>query len=240
LDRPSNYLRSYPDFASARHERLDLSEENLPHFCGPALFLRISKYAIWEAVLRTSRPFVLIKAMRFLRILLFSFLVVFLAVIGFGLLAPSDWDVERSVSINAKPEKIYPFVANFKTGWPQWSSYDLEDHRITYTYSGPDEGVGARRSWVGGNIGDGSQVITHADPRRGVAFDIQMIKTNFAIKGTFRFEPMVDDTKVTWRHYGNVGNNPLSRYSALTMDRIMGDEFEKSLGLLKTKVEAAP
>ena len=178
--------------------------------------------------------------MKLLRILLFSFLVVLVAVVIFGFLSPSDWDVERSVTINSKPEKIYPFVADFKTGWPQWSSYDLEDHRIAYTYEGPEEGVGARRSWVGGNIGDGSQIITHADPHRGIAFDINMPSTGFEIKGSIRFEPMVDGTKVTWRHYGNVGTNPFRRYSAFTMDRIMGDEFEKSLALLKTKVEAAP
>lgn len=190
--------------------------------------------------MRRALSFVLMEAMRFLRILLFSFLAVFIAVFIFGLLVPSDWDVERSVTINAKPEKIYPYVANFKVGWPQWSSYELEDHRIDYTYSGPEEGVGARREWIGGIIGDGKQVITHADVRRGVAFDIQMTETGFAIKGSIRFDPMFDRTKVTWRHYGNVGNNPFSRYTAFTMDRIMGEEFEKSLEILKTKVEAAP
>ncbi|MNK88063.1 Polyketide cyclase / dehydrase and lipid transport [compost metagenome] len=190
--------------------------------------------------MRRGLSFVLMEAMRFLRILLFSFLVVLVAVVIFGLLAPSDWDVERSVTIKAKPEKIYPYVANFKDGWPQWASYDLEDPRITYTYSGPDEGVGSRREWVGGLIGDGKQVITHADIHRGVAFDIQMIETGFAIQGSIRFDPMADGTKVTWRHYGNVGTNPFRRYTAFTMDRIMGDEFEKSLELLKQKVEAAP
>jgi hypothetical protein len=190
--------------------------------------------------LRRPHSFVLIKAMRLFRILLFSFVVVLVAVLIFGLLSPSDWDVERSIAIKTPPEKIYPFVANFKTGWTQWSSYDLEDHRIVYTYSGAEEGVGAGRAWIGGLIGDGQQVITHADPRRGVAFDIQMTETGFEIKGSIRFEPMVEGTKVTWRHYGNVGSNPFRRYTAFTMDRIMGDEFEKSLDLLKQKVEAAP
>lgn len=154
-----------------------------------------------------------------------------------GFLLPSKWKVERSILINAPSTAVYPLVANFKTGWPQWSSFDNEDPTIQYNYAGPDQGVGATRSWVSKKMGDGSQVITAADPASGVGFQLQMAKNGFLLDGRIAFEPAGNSTKVTWTDSGEVGNNLFFRYMASLMDKMMGRTFEKSLAELKEKAE---
>lgn len=178
--------------------------------------------------------------MKFLKAIVISFVTVFFAILIFGTLVSSDWEVERSIIINAKPEKIYPYVANFESGWSQWNIIDFEDLSLIFSYSGPAEGVGATRSWNTKKIGEGHQTITHADPERGVAFELVMKKNQFTLNGTITFEPMTEGTKVSIRDYGNVGSNPFKKYKAFTMDRWLGDDFEKSLAILKEKVEAKP
>lgn len=178
------------------------------------------------------------EAMRLLKVLLISFLIVFGAVVGIGYLLPSDWEVERSVIIKAPREKIYPYLTSFKYGWPQWSSFDFEDPDIKFSYAGPDDGVGAERYWISEH-GNGSQKITKANPDEGIEFEIRMDNSDFVLYGEIRFDPTTDGTKVTWRDWGHIGKNPFYRYMAFSMDKIMGETFEKSLANLKAKVEAS-
>lgn len=171
--------------------------------------------------------------------MIFIVLVVFIiAFVMVGFLLPTKWKVERSIVVNAPVSVIYPLVANFKAGWPQWSAFDFEDPSIQYSYSGPDEGIGATRSWVSKKMGDGSQSITGADPAVGVTFQLQMTQNSFSLNGKITFEPTATGTKVTWTDFGDAGNNLMFRYMATLMDKMMGATFEKSLFVLKQKSES--
>lgn len=72
--------------------------------------------------------------------ILLGIIVVIVAFFVIGFLLPGQWAVEKGITINAPPENIYPFVANLKNGWPQWSEFDFQDPDIQYSYSGPEEG----------------------------------------------------------------------------------------------------
>ena len=135
------------------------------------------------------------------------------------------------------PAQIYPLVADFKTGWPQWSGFDLEDSSIHYTYSGPDNGIGTERSWTSNKMGDGSQKIIKADPQTGIEFELIMRQNPIPIAGKIVFEPLGNSTKVTWHDDGDMGKNIVFRYMAKFMDKMMGKIFETSLATLKSKAE---
>ncbi len=168
-------------------------------------------------------------------------IVVLLVGLALGsLLLPSKWKVERSMVMDAPATVIYPWVSNFKTGWPQWCAFDREDPDIRYSYSGPEEGVGAARSWTSKKMEDGSQSITAANPASGVEFQLKMASTGFVLNGRIGFEPAGNSTKVTWTDWGELGFNPLYKYMALAMDKMMGPTFEKSLAQLKQKAEVPP
>lgn len=177
--------------------------------------------------------------MKIVRVAAIGFIVFTILFLGIGLLLPSQWKVERSTVVNAAPEKIYPYVANFKIGWPQWSAFDEEDPTLQYHYTGPEVGAGATRSWASKKRGDGWQKIEKADVATGITFTLDMPGNSFHMLGVIAFQPEGKLTKVTWTDSGEAGMNPLSRYMMLFMDKMMGKTFEKSLAKLKQLAESA-
>ena len=57
-------------------------------------------------------------------------------------MATSTFRVERSTTIDAPPEAVYPHLADFHR-WTSWSPWEGLDPDMSRTYSGPDAGVGA-------------------------------------------------------------------------------------------------
>lgn len=165
--------------------------------------------------------------------------ILILFVVGFGYSISPNWEVSRSIEIKATPEKIYPFIADFKNGWSQWSAFDHADPKIQYTYSGPEMGELARREWTSESMGSGSQEIIIADPRTGIEFDLDM-SNNFRIKGEISLDPLPEGTQVTFKDYGDTGLNVLHRYYGYMMESMMGKTLEDSLKNLKSKVESTP
>ena len=177
------------------------------------------------------------KFITFLKNLMIGLVVIVALLAGGSFLLPSHWAVERTLVMNVPAEKIYPYIANLKTGWPQWCAFDSMEPDIVYAYSGNEEGVGSTRSWESNKMGNGSQTIIKADPQSGIEFELSMDKGNFVLKGQFMFSREEKGTRVTWRDSGESGYNPIYRWMCLFMDKMMGEVFEKSLKALKEKVE---
>lgn len=73
-------------------------------------------------------------------VLAFIALIAVVVLVSFTL--PSDWSVQRSLFINAKPEKIFPYFNNLDN-WEKWSAYNTEkDKSIKYKYNGVKDGKG--------------------------------------------------------------------------------------------------
>ena len=176
--------------------------------------------------------------MKVIKGILAGALILVFLVLAIGFFLPSKWEVSRTVIINAAPEKIYPYIANLKSGWPQWSDFDAEDPNIQYSYGGPAEGMDATRSWISKKMGDGRQRITKADPQTGVDFELTMENGGFVLFGTITTEKLPEGTKVTFKDSGDMGFNPIYKILGRFMDPIMAKHLEKSLENLKHKVEA--
>jgi hypothetical protein len=177
--------------------------------------------------------------------ILFRALVVFVVLLGavalVGYLLPSRFRVERSIVVKAQPEQLYPLVASFKSGWPQWSPFGTRaDKELTVTFSGPDEGVGAKESWAGGNTPPGSMEIVRADPRSGVDYRLLMNGGALAMDGRLSFSPAPGGTRVTWVDEGEMGPNPLRHLVGKVLETMIGRGFEQGLAMLKERVEAGP
>jgi hypothetical protein len=70
--------------------------------------------------------------------------------------------------------------------------------------------------------------------------DYALTFSDFGMKstGTWSFEPSAVGTRVTWTNAGDVGGNPIKHYMAVTMDRMVGPDFEAGLANLKAVAEA--
>jgi hypothetical protein len=154
-----------------------------------------------------------------------------------GLLLPRKWRVERSIRIRARPEAVYPFIANFKDGWSRWNPFgQRKNPNIKMDFSGPAEGPGAAQSWTGKGAPAGRMSITEATPGQSVHY--VMNTAGFEVKGTLSCRPDGEDTIVVWSDEGTIAN-PFFRFAALFVERAVGKPFEEGLATLKREVEGA-
>jgi hypothetical protein len=68
--------------------------------------------------------------------------------------------VQRTASIKAPPEKIYPLISDFHS-WSSWSPYEKMDPAMKKTHSGAPAGKGVVYELEGNkNVGKGRMEIT--------------------------------------------------------------------------------
>jgi uncharacterized protein YndB with AHSA1/START domain len=169
-------------------------------------------------------------------------LVLFLAVFALILAAaaymlPREVSVERSVTIAAPPEAVFPYVNSLQRA-AEWSPWLGIDPDLRPTYEGPAEGVGNRMTWSSDNpdVGSGSQIITVSVPNEHVESDL-----DFGSMGTANawvtLDPESTGTRVAWGLNADMGNNPIGRWMGLMMDRWVGADYERGLSNLKSLVE---
>ncbi|MEM7195175.1 MAG: SRPBCC family protein [Pseudomonadota bacterium] len=163
-------------------------------------------------------------------------LIVILAVVGFFL--PSSTRVDRTVSISAPADKVFPYINNFEQ-FNRWSPWFGIDPDASTTYSGPDEGVGAKMSWTSEHpqVGNGSQEIVES-----VANKFVRTRLDFAEQGgaeaTFSIAESGTGSDVTWAFESEWGFNLVGRYIGLMLDGMVGDMYDKGLSKLKQLVES--
>lgn len=185
--------------------------------------------------------------MRFLKNLLLFLVVVAIALIGVAFVLPNTAHLERSITINRPGSEVFAVLNNMHrfNAWSPW--FDL-DPNAKYTWSGPDNGVGSKLSWVGNkDVGSGSMEIKESKPS-----DALKIALDFGDMGKadshFALAPSAAATKVTWSFDsdaplafdGKFVWNVIGRYMCLFMDKMVGADYDKGLAKLKSLVESFP
>ena len=164
----------------------------------------------------------------------FAGLIIGLLIIG--LFLPKQYNVERSIFINAEPQHIYTDVVDLRE-WKNWGVWFKRDPNMVLHYSGPDRAIGMRSTWESDTEGNGEMEITHLEFNKKVVYSLYFPEFDMGSVGEIELEPTPDGTLVTWRDKGEVGNNPIDRYFVLIMDELIGPDFEMGLENLKTIVE---
>ena len=152
-------------------------------------------------------------------------------------LLPSTYSAQRSVTINAPADKVFPLVANNKE-WKRWSVWNQRDPNMVTAYSGPEMAAGSKWSWKSASEGNGAMEFSAVEPNKRVGYILTMEDMTPAT-GDLKFAPEGAGTKVTWDINGNAGMNPVFRWFGLFMDRMIGPDFEAGLNNLKKLAEAA-
>jgi uncharacterized protein YndB with AHSA1/START domain len=164
--------------------------------------------------------------------------VVLAAVLGFAVTKPDTFRVQRTASIKAPAEKIFPLIDDFKS-WGAWSPWENLDPAMKRTYGAATSGKGAVYAWEGnGKVGAGRMEITEAAPPSRVTIRLDFLKPfaaqNFA---EFTLRPQGEATDVTWAMYGP--STYLSKLMSVfcDMDSMIGANFETGLANLKAAAE---
>ena len=174
--------------------------------------------------------------MRILKTAAVTFVVFIAAVAVIGFFLPTKYAVERSVVIDATPEKIHGYVEDLKK-WDEWAPWKGEAPSIVVTLGEKTSGVGASQSWVG-DSGTGALTITKSSPENGIEYDLLFDGGRYECKSSMKYSRLPDGgTKVTWKMSGDMGRSLTGGYFAILMGSMVGSIFEKGLSNLKSTVE---
>ena len=179
---------------------------------------------------------------RWMKIVLYFALTLVVILIVLAVLVafrPNKFQVSRSATIHAPPEAVFPHI-NRLSAWGEWSPFEKVDPDMEKTFEGPESGEGAVLHWKGNSqAGAGSSTIVKSVPNESIQIDLRMIKPFGCHNDVwFTFQPIDEGTVVTWRMSGDVGYFGKILHLIISMDNMVGGQFEKGLADLKTIVEA--
>jgi uncharacterized protein YndB with AHSA1/START domain len=164
--------------------------------------------------------------------------VLIAALLAYAATKPDTFRVERAASIKAPPEKIFAVLNDFQR-WEAWSPWEKKDPAMKRTFSAVTSGKGAQYAWEGNKeVGQGRMEIAESVPPSKVAIKLDFVKpfeTHNLVE--FTLEPKGDSTNVTWAMQGP--NPYLGKVIQVfvSMDRMVGKDFEAGLGNLKAIAE---
>ncbi len=168
-------------------------------------------------------------------------LIVVVAIAGVLIAAatkPDSFSVQRTATINAPGDRIFPLINDFKR-WDAWSPWEKKDPAMKRTYGSITSGKGAHYGWDGnGDVGQGSMDITESVPATRVALNLDFVKP-FEGHNTvvFTLASTGNTTTVTWTMRGPAPFITKVMQVFCDMDSMIGKDFEAGLANLKTVAE---
>ena len=154
-----------------------------------------------------------------------------------GLFLPAGVQVQRSLEIDAPPERVFPFVNDLRA-FNSWSPWAQIDPATRHEFSDPSSGRGAWMRWSSDDsgVGSGTMRIEESIPNESVAMIL-----DFGPQGTgtagFTLVPAGGGTQITWSFETDFGYDLIGRYFGLMLDGLIGAQYEQGLASLKALVE---
>lgn len=171
----------------------------------------------------------------------FIAIIIVLAIAGvlvFAATKPDTFKIQRTASINAPADKIFPLINDLHR-FNAWNPYEKKDPNLKGSYSGTESGKGARYAFDGNkDVGRGSLEITDSTAPTRVAMQLRMtapMEANNNIE--FTLEPRGTTTSVTWSMHGGMSFVAKLMSVFVDMDKMIGKDFETGLANLKAVAE---
>jgi len=164
--------------------------------------------------------------------------VVLIVVLILAALQPDNFRVERKATVKADPGKVFPCINDFHN-WETWSPFEKLDPNMQKTFSGAGSGSGAVYEWKGNSkAGMGRMEILESLAPNKITIKLDFLKP-FEGHNTseFTMSPKGDSTEVTWAMFGNSPFMAKIMHVFISMDKMMGKDFETGLTNLKAVAE---
>jgi Polyketide cyclase / dehydrase and lipid transport len=172
--------------------------------------------------------------------MLIAIIIALAVLVAFIAMQPPEFEVSRSMTMAASPDKIFPHV-NDLHAWHDWSPWAQIDPNAKTTFEGATAGTGAIMRWASDNmkVGQGSMTITESRPNELVRLQLDFLKPMKGTNtGSFTFTPEGNQTRVTWSMIGQ--KNFISKAMNLVMscEKMVASQFDKGLAQMKAVVDA--
>jgi hypothetical protein len=152
---------------------------------------------------------------------------------------PASFRVQRQLEIKATPEELFEIINDLHR-WDAWSPWAKRDPAMKTFHSGSAHGVGAIYEWEGNKqVGKGRMEIVGADPSSRTVIKLDFISP-FEAHNTVEFltQAKGGNTLVTWVIHGPMNFMSKAMSVFMSMDKMMGPDFEQGLASLKGIAEA--
>lgn len=150
----------------------------------------------------------------------------------------AEFLISREIVINSSPEVLFPYINNAQKSY-EWMPWAESDPGVEIKFTGAPEGVGAKSSWDGKQMGTGSSEVIESIPNQSVKTTLVYTKPfEMSQVATVSLAPTSAGTKVTWSVDGH--NNYFFKLIGIFIDcdKMVGDQFLQGLNKLKKIVEA--
>ena len=177
--------------------------------------------------------------MKILKNILVASLVLVALAFMIGLFLPSNYHLERSITIHAPASTVFEEVNNFRR-WDHWSPWKGIDPNTIIRCEGPESGVGSRMLWASENpkVGKGSQETIACIPNKRITTRLKFEGWDGITMASWKFEEQAGDmTRVTWTNDSQVGKNIFYKYLSMIVNTQLGKDYENGLQQLKNHVE---
>ena len=173
-----------------------------------------------------------------LQFIILLVVVLIVAVLVFAATRPNRFSVQRSTTIQATADKVWPLLTDFHR-WPEWSPWEKLDPAMQRTHSGATSGVGAIYEWNGNNkVGAGRMEITKAQAHALVSMKLDFLRpfksSNVA---DYTLANQGNATEVTWTMSGPATFITKLMGVFVSMDKMIGKDFEEGLAKMKSVAE---
>lgn len=170
--------------------------------------------------------------------LLYIVLAIVIVIIVLAIIAPKNYDVYRSISINKPLTEVFQYLKLLKNQ-DNWSPWAEKDPNMEKSFSGTDGEIGFISKWIGNKeVGEGEQEITGIVENEVIHSQLRFLKPFKSISDAYLKVKKDDNgTKVTW---GFSGKNkfPVSIMMLfMNMDKMVGKDFEYGLNKLQQILE---
>jgi len=169
---------------------------------------------------------------------LYIVLAIVVVIIVLAVVAPKNYNVYRSISINKPLPEVFNYL-KFINNQDNWSPWAEKDPNMTKTFLGIDGEVGYVSAWVGNKeVGEGEQEITGIIENEVIESQLRFLKPFKSTSDAYlKVAKDGNGTLVTW---GFSGENkfPVSIMMLfMNMDKTVGKDFEYGLDKLQKILE---
>ncbi|HLP19545.1 MAG TPA: SRPBCC family protein [Chitinophagales bacterium] len=165
--------------------------------------------------------------------------VIIAVVLILGVIAPKNFEVSRSLVVNAPQDVVFKNISTFEQ-FNKWNPWNKLDPNQTVKEEGVDGTVGAKHSWKGNkDVGEGSMTLTKVEPNKGVEYALDFLKPFEAHNTAYMtMEAVEGGQKVTWGMKGSMPFPMNAMGLFMNMDKQIGKDFDEGLATLKTMSES--
>jgi len=166
-----------------------------------------------------------------------------LAFVVFVATRPSTYHVERSIDVSAPADVVFAQLDDFHA-WAGWSPWEKLDSSIEKTYDGPARTVGSSYTWKGNSrVGAGKMTVQSLEPGKHLGLQVDFIVPFKSTVATdFTLAPKDgsggDAVTLTWATDGQSTFMGKLFGLMISMDEILGPDYDKGLKALKELAEA--